>query len=241
MIKKYLSRTLDAAARFSIKARKSFQQAKQQPFLYGGMFYVILWGFLTTIIGGFQLSFYVGFTGVYLLIFGITKWTAYEQYKIIQTFGNKQAAKEIEWLVTRRIAVVAAIMSFMHFSFIIAVTFFHEENPANYSEWLIYFFGGMAAANILIAVTHAVRAVKNKSNIFKCIRLIDLSNILISISLSQRAILYYAEFPYAKLVTAIGGIFFSLCAFGVCLLMFKRSRVTRISFNRRCDTSTRTS
>lgn len=227
MVKKYLSRTYD--------------RAKKQPFLYISMFFVVLWGFLTTIIGGFQLSFYVGFTGVYLLIFGITKLTAYEQYKTIQTFDNKQAIKEIEWQVSRRIAIVAAIMSFMHFSFIIVITFFHEENPANYSEWLIYFFGGMAVANIMIAIMHAIRAVKNKNNIFKCIRLIDLSNILISISLTQRAILYYAEFPYAKLVTAIGGIFFSLCAFGVCLLMFKRTRVTRFSFNRRCDTSTRTS
>lgn len=218
MVKKYLSRTYD--------------RAKKQPFTYIGMFYVILWGFLTTIIGGFQLSFYVGFTGVYLLIFGITKLTAYEQYKTIQTFDNKQAIKEIEWQVSRRIAIVAAIMSFMHFSFIIVITFFHEENPANYSELLIYFFGGMAVANIMIAMMHAIRAVKNKNSIFKCIRLIDLSNILISISLAQRAILYYAEFPYAKLVTAIGGIFFSLCAFGVCLLMFKRSRITRWHFDR---------
>jgi len=206
---------------------KTYQRAKKQPFVYAGMFLVITYGFLTAVIGGFQLSFFIGFTGAYLLVFGFTKFTAYEQYKTIQTFDNKNSIKEIEWLVTRRIAIVAAIMSFMHLSFILVITFFHKENPANYSLWLIYWIGTMAIANLVIAGAHIIRAAKNQSSIFKCIRLIDVSNILVSLSLAQRAILYYAGYPHARLVTAIGGIFFSICIFGVCLLMFKRRNYVR--------------
>lgn len=194
------------------------------------MFFTVLWGFLTTIVGASQLSFYIGFTGLYLLIFGITKLTSYEQYRTIQTFENKTATKEIEWLVTKRIAIVAAILSFMHLSFNIVLTFFYEETMS-YNNWIIYWIGAMSIVNIIVAVVSAIEAGINKSSIFKCIKLIDLSNILISLSMAQRALLFYAGEPNAKLITAIGGVFFSLCAFGVCLLMFRRSRVTRWQFN----------
>ena len=213
MIKQYFSNTYD--------------RAKQEPLIYAGMFFLIAYGFITTTIGGFQLSFFIGFTGAYLLIFGITKFTSYQQYKTIQTFDNKDAIKETELLVTKRIAIVTAILSFMHFSFVIVVTFFHKEDPANYTLFMIYWIGGFAIANIIISVINAIRARKNNSSIFKCLKLIDLSNTLISLSLAQRTIIHFAGHPQATLISAIGGIFFSLCAFAVCLFMFKKVRVNR--------------
>ena len=74
----------------------TYDRAKKQPIIYAGLFFILAYGLLTTIIGGFQLSFYMGFTGAYLLVFGFTKFTSYENYKIIQKFDMVEVLKERE-------------------------------------------------------------------------------------------------------------------------------------------------
>lgn len=203
----------------------TYSNAKQQPILYIGMLFSVVFGIVNMIISLVNLSLYLGLIGIYSVILGITKLTSYERHKTIQTFENRQAVKDVEKLVAKRIAICTAVMSFIVFSFAIVCTFFQEDDPSVYSLIFIYYFGAFAIVNIIISTISALKTRKNRGLIMRHIKLIDLAHALITLALTQRTIVYYVGHEYAKIISGIGGIVFSLCAMGVCLLMLKKARV----------------
>ncbi|MCL2675009.1 MAG: hypothetical protein FWE84_00215 [Firmicutes bacterium] len=145
------------------------------------------------------------------------------QNTINQPAKNRSAIKEIEKNCAKNIAICASVISFLHFSFAIVSTFFYDENPSNYTLWIIYFVAAAAFVKILLATINSIRTRKNHSQIIHHLRLTDVANALIALALTQRAILYFVADEYAKIASGIGGIFFSLCAALVCLTMFLKS------------------
>jgi len=71
-----------------------------------------------------------------------------------------------------------------------------------------------------LAAINSIITRKNHSKIIHHIKLSDIANAFIALGLTQRAILYFTEHEYAKLISGIGGVFFGVCALALCLGMF---------------------
>lgn len=196
--------------------------AKLQPTIFATMIFNIIYGVAYLIISSVKLSLFMGMTGAYSLIFGITKGYSLKRLKTAQNPGDKKDIEKIENVCGKNIAVCAAAMSFIHLSFAIVSTFFFEENPANYTALLIYFIAGSAFVKIALALINSVRTRKNHSKIIHLLKLTDVANSLISLGLTQRAILYFTGHEYAKLISGIGGMVFSLAALTICTVMLLR-------------------
>lgn len=200
-----------------------FIKMKAKPVAFISAISMAMFGLVNIIISLFTLSFYIGFSGTYGLILGIAKLYALVQYGAIQNFENKQGIKETEYVVAKRLAHTTAILSFLHFSFAIVCTFFYDVPPKSYEQIFILYFAASAIANIIVTTADAIRTRKNRSIIIHHLKLIGLANALISLSVTQRIILFYTEHGLAKTISGIGGIFFSVAAAIVCLLMYKKS------------------
>jgi hypothetical protein len=194
--------------------------AKLQPIIFITMTFGVVYGLATAAISLSKLSFYIGITGSYGFILGISKFFALRKYRLAQTEENEDTLKKIETDTVKNIAVCATVMSFLHFSFAIVSTFFYDEDPKIYSLWFIVFIAGMTFIKIILNLVQSVRTRKNHSVIIHHIKLADTANSLIALALLQRSILYFKSYPHAKLVSGIGGVFFSLCAFSICWYMY---------------------
>ena len=211
---------------------------KLRPMTFMGAVFISGFGIINIFISVFTLSFHIGMTGVYSTILGITKFCALWQYKNIQSFENKKAVKEVEYIVAKRMAITTAVLSFLQFSTAIVMTFFHEEPIQKYELVLIVYFGAYATINLIASMINAIRTRKNHSIIMHHIKLINFAHALIALSITQRTILYYVGHEWAKAVSGAGGIIFSLAAGGVCILMFFKSRrVKRYIVNDSAKTS----
>jgi len=195
--------------------------AKLQPTIFITMLFNIGYGLTTAIISLARLSFFIGITGSYSLILGIAKFYALKKYKRARSLENESEAKKLEMQSAKNITVCAAAISFLHFSFAIVSTFFHDESPSVYTLWFIYYVAGSAFIKILLAAVNAIKTRKSRSAVIRHLKLTDVANAFIALALTQRAILYFVGEESAKIASGIGGLFFSLCAGLVCLYMFK--------------------
>lgn len=202
--------------------------AKLHPVIFISALFGIVYGLVNIVISVMRLSFYIGITGSYSLILGICKFYALKKLLQTRRAENAGTVKSIEENCTKKIAFCTGIMSFLHFSFAIVSTFFYSESPESYDFLFITFISGAAIVKIVLASVQSVRTKKNRGIIIHYVKLVDLANALISIALTQRAILYYTGDMYAKMASGAGGIFFSICAGFVCLSMFIGYRKRRI-------------
>ena len=202
-------------------------QIKKHHFHFIGVFLAMSVGLGGAIIGFAKLSFYIGFTGSCTLFYGITSFYALTRYKTSQGL-DKAAAEKLEMSVTKKIMNCTAILAFLHFSLAIVVMFFHKESPREYNLFVIIFFGASALVNIVLALISVIKAIRTKSIIVHHIQFIDIASTFVSLALTQRAILYFAGYEHAELVSFIGGLCFSFFAFLMCLPMYfkikKKSR-----------------
>jgi len=196
--------------------------AQTKPLFFFSAMFMVVYGVIACIISAVELSFYIGITGSYSLILGVYKIFALYKYKHIKTQNGD--VEKIEKQVAWHIAICVAVLSFLHFSFAIVSTFFYDENPSNYGLWFIIFIASVAFVKIVLNTIQSILTRKNHSIIIHYIKLADIANALIALALLQRAILFFTEYPYAKIVSGIGGVFFSLCAVSVCLIMFLKYR-----------------
>ena len=202
---------------------KSLMNAKAQPSLYAGMLFSIAFGVANLGISTARLSLFIGLIGIYSIILGITKFTSYESYKTIQTFDSKNAIRGTEARVSKRIAICTGVMSFIIFSFTIVDMFFHED-IMNRGLAYVIFFSTMTFVMSIIAIVNAIRMRKNKSMIIRNLKLVDLAHAFILLALTQRAVMHFVGHDYARLISGLGGVFFSLCGLAVCLIMLNRVR-----------------
>jgi len=209
----------------------TFSNAKEHPRLYAGAVFAICTGIVNVVLSTAFLSIFIGFAGIYGLLVGLVKLHSLNQYRTIQTFDNEKAIKQVEWLVARRIAIITAIMSFLHFSLGIVSIFFHEEIPKSYTIIFIFYFGGVAVIGLLIAVVNVIRTRKSHSMIIHHIKLISFANVLIFASLAQRIIFYHVGHEWADILSGIGAASFGILVALICLLMFRKIRRSRAVFN----------
>ena len=182
--------------------------------MYAGAVISMVFGLGGMIIGFALLSFFIGFTSMASFVFGVTKFISLDKRKKIKTKNDELF---VAWLVF----YCTAIISFLHFSFAIVDTFFHPD-IIKYNFLMIIYFSVMAFVNIVVGAINGILAIRNKNLIIHHLTFIDLANSIIGLSLAQRAILYYVDFPHARLVSCIGGIFFSILAGLVCLIMYRK-------------------
>ena len=194
--------------------------AKLQPLIFTAMLFTLGYGAITVIIGSIKLSYFIGMTGSAALIFGIAKLFALKNYAAIQRLDARAVTKENS--TAKNIAISASAMSFLHFSIAVVCTFFEEEAPSNYGLWFLVFVAGASVVKILLSAVSSVITKKNHSIILHHIKLIDVANAMISIGLTQRAILYYLKDEAARWASGVGGMIFSVCALLVCLIMFMK-------------------
>ena len=185
-------------------------------FMYIGAISSMAFGLGGMVIGLFLLSFFIGFTSMASFIFGLTKFLSLRKRKKIKT-------KSDELFVAWLIFYCTATISFLHFSFAIVDTFFHPD-IIKYNVLLIIYFGTMAFVNIIVSAINGIIAIRNKSLIIHHLNFIDLANAIIGLSLTQRAILYFVDFPYARIISCVGGIFFSVLA-GLLLIVMYRKQI----------------
>jgi hypothetical protein len=114
----------------------------------------------------------------------------------------------------------------MHFSFAIVTTFFYEENVGNYNLFLVILVATTAFVKIFTSIIQAIITRKNRNNILYQIKLFDTAGALIGLALLQRTILYYVGIKNVKIISAIGGIFFSFCASIISFFMFRENKKT---------------
>lgn len=172
------------------------------------------YGLVCLVISTAELSFYIGIAGVCNIIFGITKLHSLKKCNSL--------TYEAQNTCSRNIAVLAGVTTFLHFSVAVVCLFFYE-NPANYGFYTVIFIAGSAFIKTALAGINSARTRKNRNKIIRYIKLTDAANALISLGLTQRAVLYYTGYGYANIVSGIGGIFFSLCALSICLMMIAKS------------------
>lgn len=209
-----------------MEEKRDFKQTiknmvKLHPIIFMVSLFSILYGITMGVVSSIELSFYIGITGSYSLILGISKMYGLKKYEGIES-GMTQDVLEVERKTTRTIAISTSVMSFLHFSFAIVSTFFYEENPNNYGIVLLWVVSGSAFVKIILSTIQSIRTRKNHNIIIHQIRLASICNALISLSLTQRSILYFVGDELARFGSGIGGIFFSLCAGIVCVLMFTK-------------------
>jgi hypothetical protein len=185
--------------------------AKVKPLTFATLCFGFLYGIFLTVFGLAQVSFYIGFTGCYGLILAVSKYFALREVK-----GGKAYSKQI--------AICTTALGFLHFSFSIVTTFFHEESSRDYNLFLIITVAAIAFVKIIASTIQAVITRKNKNDIIRQIKLFDTANALIGLALLQRTILYFIDFENRKIISAIGGIFFSFCAMTVSLFMFRKHK-----------------
>ena len=166
------------------------------------------------IIGLSLLSFFIGFTSMVSFVFGLTKFISLQKRKKVKT-------KSDELFVAWLIFYCTVTMSFLHFSFAIVDTFFHPD-IIKYNVLMIVYFTAMAFVNIIVGAVNGMFAIRNTSLIVHHLTFIDLANAIIALSLAHRAILYFVDFEYARIISCIGGIFFSVLAGLVCVVMFRK-------------------
>jgi len=196
--------------------------AKINPFIFAMMVFNIVYGLTTAIISLAVFSLFIGITGMYSLIFGITKYYALNGHKKMLETEDGEANRKTENVCAIYTSVCATVMSFLYFSFAIVSIFFFEEAPAVYSSWFIYFIAAAAFIKMILSLTDSIRTRRNHSIIIHHLKLMDFANALISLALLQRAILFFVGYESANLVGGIGVIFFSICALLVCLSMFMK-------------------
>lgn len=209
----------------------TFSKVKSQPIMFFSAFFAIGLGLVNMILSTVFLSIYIGFAAAYSLMLGIIKLHSLKQYQTIQEFDNKQAIKQVEWIVARRIATITAVMSFLHLSLAIVSIFFHEDLPRSYGALFILYFGGAAVIGLIVATVNVIRTRRNHSMIIHHLKLIVFAHVLILASLAQRIIFYHEGLASADIISGIGSIMFAVLAGLICLLMFKKIQRSRSVFN----------
>lgn len=172
------------------------------------------------IIGFALLSFFIGFTGMCSFIFGTTKIFSLRKYQKAKTQND---AMFVAWLIFYCVAII----SFLHFSFAIVDTFFYHD-LIKYNSLIVTFFAVQSFCGIVICSVNAAFGIRNKDIIIHHLNFVDLANAIIALSITQRAILYFAGYEHARLVSCIGGIFFSLLAGSICVILFVK--ISRVQF-----------
>lgn len=180
-------------------------------------------GIAQLILSLIKLSLFLGFSGFYNVVLALGKFYALERLLRINSLDpiskNTAEAKAID-----RINFCTLICSLIFFCFGIVIAFFYED-PANYDIYTIVFILTTTIFKFFGLIYSIVYAIIIKNGVKNYVKLMSVASFLVTLALTQRALLYYMNIPSPSLYSGIGGIFFSFLALLVGLYMiFKASR-----------------
>ena len=196
--------------------------ARFKRLFFAGAIFMINYGAVMAVISMVKLSFYIGITASYSLILGVCKYFALRRLRYMQMQTDADKIARAEYGGARTIAICTTVMTFLFFAFTVVSMFFYDESTTVYGMWLIIFIAAAAFIKIILTAIESIRTRKNHNIVLFHVKLADVANAFIALALLQRAILYHVGEPHAKWASAIGGVFFSLCAALICLFMYFR-------------------
>lgn len=179
-------------------------------------------GICQIVLSCIKLSLFLGFSGIFYVVLALGKYFALERLLRLEAKEDK-IMKNAEIKSIDRINNCTLICSFLFFCFGIVITFFYEE-PANYDLLMISYISILTIIKFCNLIVSALITLKRKSGPKYYVKLMSAAAVMISLAVTQRAILYFAEVKYASVWSGVAGIFFSILAILIGLFMISKTR-----------------
>lgn len=183
-------------------------------------------GIVYVILSMVKLSLFLGFAGAFNIVLAIGKFYALQRLLRIKETDEK-IKNTVEMKSIGKINKCTLICSALFFSFGFVITFFYED-AANYSFWMIMYVAATAFIKMFSFLISAVVNLRKKSGVGYYVKLMSAAPALISLAITQRAILYFVGDKNASIVSGIGGIVFGLLAMLVGIYMVVKARKEKL-------------
>ena len=205
---------------------KEYLSQRTIAFSFGSLVLNFFIGFVKVIISVFISSVTFAFNGIYNIILGFSKNSAIKRYNETERLTDKNEEiklakkKNIETKTCYKLCFYNLFASLIYLILSIITTFVLPE-MAEYGIITALFIATVAFSKLITGIVSSVKTRKVDNLIIHYIKLINLSDGLISISLCQRALLCLdgvtAELSF---YSGIGGIVFSALAIVLSAYMF---------------------
>lgn len=182
----------------------------------------VVLGAVYVVMSMIKLSLFLGFSGAINIVLALAKYYALERLLRLKTTDEK-TKNTAEMKSIGKINNCTLICSFLFFSFGFVITFFYED-PANYEFWMIIYSAAISSLKILIFFVVALVNIKRRRGIKYYTRLMGGASTLISLAITQRAIMYHVDVQNPSVISGVGGMVFGLLAMLVGVYMIHKAR-----------------
>lgn len=202
---------------------KDYYTVRTKFFALASMLANLGMGFIKTVLSVFQLSLYLGLNGIYNMTLGTAKMRALKAHKRMSREHDPAIRAEIERACLIKMSNKTVMISVLYLCFGVISAFFFDDK-ANYGISVVFLIAVTAFIKLVMNAAGSRRLKNSKDEIIRYIKLVNVADCLVSIALTQRAIMHMVGISRAGFYSGIGEIVFSILALAVSLYMAVRAR-----------------